>query len=96
MINKEQENIDKEFEKILQTKESKRFAFWVLMLFRRLLLWAAFVPLDEGVPTMEKLLWIPKEKLFNIPLEGQLKRFMSGRLCEKDDILMKWRSEGTK
>ena len=28
MINKEQENIDKEFEKILQTKESKRFVLF--------------------------------------------------------------------
>ena len=92
MINKEQENIDKEFEKFFKTKESKRFAFWVLIVFfGGFLLWAAFVPLDEGVPTMGKVVVDTKRKLFNIPLEGQLKRFMCqrGDFVEKDDILMK-------
>ena len=92
MINKEQENIDKEFEKILQTKESKRFAFWVLIVFfGGFLLWAAFVPLDEGVPTMGKVVVDTKRKAIQHSTGGTIKEIYvkEGDFVEKDDILMK-------
>ena len=54
---KDKDNIDKEFEKILETRDSKVFAFWVLIVFfGGFLLWAAFVPLDEGFQPWAKLL----------------------------------------
>ena len=75
-MSKEEENIDKEFEKILRTKESKTFAFWVLIVFfGGFMLWAAGTS-DEGVPTMGKVVVDAKEKQYSTQLEGPLRKFM--------------------
>ena len=101
MIKKEQENIDKEFEKILQTKESKRFAFWVLIVFfRRFHCYGLLLfPLDEGVPTKGKVVVDTKRKAIQHSTGGTIKEIYvkEGDFVEKDDILMKLeRSKGTR
>ena len=58
-----QEKINQEFNEILNTKNYKNLAFWTLIVFfGGFLLWAAFVPLAEGVPTMGKVVVDTKRK----------------------------------
>ena len=87
-----EEKVEKEFEKILQTKDSKTLAFCVLViLFGGFLLWAAFVPLDEGVPTMGKVVVDTKRKGIQHSTGGTIKQIFvkEGDFVSKDEVLMK-------
>ena len=86
------EKLEKEFEEILQTKSNKMLAFWTLVvLFGGFLLWAAFVPLDEGVPTMGKVVVDTKRKAIQHSTGGTIKEIYvkEGDFVEKDELLMK-------
>ena len=55
------------------------------------MLWAAFVPLDEGVPTMGKVVVDTKRKAIQHSTGGTIKEIYvkEGDFVEKDDLLMK-------
>jgi len=87
-----EEKLEKEFEEILQTKSNKKLAFWTLVvLFGGFLLWAAFVPLDEGVPTMGKVVVDTKRKAIQHSTGGTIKEIYvkEGDFIEKGELLMK-------
>ncbi len=87
-----QNKLEKEFEKILQTKQSRIFAFWTLgVFFGGFLLWAAFVPLDEGVPTMGKVVVDTKRKGVQHSTGGTIKQIFvkEGDFVVKDQTLIK-------
>ena len=66
MSDKSLEKIDSEFEQSLQTEGNKKLAFWTLVVFfGGFVLWATLVPLDEGVPTMGKVVVETKRKAIN-------------------------------
>ena len=68
-------------------------------LFGGFLLWAAFVPLDEGVPTMGKVVVDTKRKAIQHSTGGTIKEIYvkEGDFVKKMILLNEtWRSEGTK
>ncbi len=86
------EKISEEFEKVLETKNYRVFAFWVLgVLFGGFLLWAAFVPLDEGVPTMGKVVVDTKRKAVQHSTGGTIKEIFvrEGDFVTKDQVLVR-------
>ena len=86
------EEIDTEFEKILQTKKYKVLAFWALIvLFGGFLLWAAFVPLAEGVPTMGKVVVDTKRKGVQHSTGGTIKEIYvrEGDFVQEGQLLIK-------
>ena len=87
-----QENINEEFNEILKTKKHKNFAFWTLIVFfGGFLLWAALVPLAEGVPTMGKVVVDTKRKAVQHSTGGTIKEIFvkEGDFVEKGQILIK-------
>ena len=86
------EKINKEFEEVIQTKKYKNLAFWTLVVFfGGFLLWGAFVPLDEGVPTLGKVVVDTKRKAVQHSTGGTIKEIFvrEGDFVEKDQILIK-------
>lgn len=87
-----QEKINQEFNEILNTKNYKNLAFWTLIVFfGGFLLWAAFVPLAEGVPTMGKVVVDTKRKAVQHSTGGTIKKIYvkEGDFVEKDQVLIK-------
>ena len=86
------DKINEEFDQILKTKNYKNLAFWTLIVFfGGFLLWAAFVPLAEGVPTMGKVVVDTKRKAVQHSTGGTIKEIFvkEGDFVEKDQILIK-------
>ena len=86
------EQIDAEFEKILQTEKYKILAFWsLIVLFGGFLLWAAFVPLAEGVPTMGKVVVDTKRKGVQHSTGGTIKEIYvrEGDFVQEGQVLIK-------
>ena len=86
------EKINKEFEEVLQTKKYKNLAFWTLVVFfGGFLLWGAFVPLDEGVPTIGKVVVDTKRKAVQHSTGGTIKEIFvrEGDFVEKNQLLIK-------
>ena len=84
--------IEQEFEQIIQTKESRKLAFWVLfVLFGGFFLWATFVPLDEGVPTNGKVVVDTKRKEIQHSTGGTIKEIFvkEGDFVNKEQVLIK-------
>ena len=87
-----QEQVNKDFEEILQTKKYKKLAFWSLIVFfGGFLLWSALVPLDEGVPTMGKVVVDTKRKAVQHATGGTIKEIFvrEGDFVEDGQLLMK-------
>ena len=88
----EEEAIEKKFEEVIQTKKSRTLALWVLViLFGGFILWASFVPLDEGVPTTGKVVVDTKRKAIQHSTGGTIKEIYvkEGDFVQKDELLMK-------
>ncbi len=87
-----EDKIEKEFEEIVQTQGSKKLAFWTLIVFfGGFMIWSAFVPLDEGVPTMGKVVVDTKRKAVQHSTGGTIKEIFvkEGSFVNKDDVLIK-------
>ena len=87
-----QDKINEEFDQILKTKNYKNLAFWTLIVFfGGFLLWAAFVPLAEGVPTMGKVVVDTKRKAVQHSTGGTIKEIFGkeGDFVEKGQTLIK-------
>ena len=90
--NKLEEKIDREFEESLQTKGNKKLAFWTLVVFfGGFVMWATLVPLDEGVPTMGKVVVETKRKAIQHSTGGTIKEMFvkEGDFVRKDQVLIK-------
>lgn len=90
--NKLEEKIDREFEESLQTKGNKKLAFWTLVVFfGGFVMWATLVPLDEGVPTMGKVVVETKRKAIQHSTGGTIKQMFvkEGDFVRKDQVLIK-------
>ncbi|RZP23434.1 MAG: HlyD family efflux transporter periplasmic adaptor subunit [Burkholderiaceae bacterium] len=86
------EKINEAFEDVLIEKRYKTLAFWVLIIFfGGFLLWAATVPLDEGVPTMGKVVVDTKRKEIQHFSGGTLNEIYvkEGEFVEKDQPLIR-------
>ena len=69
-----EQKIDREFEESLQTEGNKKLAFWTLIIFfGGFVIWATLVPLDEGVPTMGKVVVETKRKAIQHSTGGTIK-----------------------
>jgi len=88
----DEEKINKEFEKLSNTSKYRKFAFWfIVVFFGGLTLWAAIVPLDEGVPTNGLVVIDTKKKEVAHSSGGVIKEVYvkEGEFVEKDQILLK-------
>ena len=84
--------VEREFEEMLETKGYKKLASWVLLvLFGGFLLWATFVPLDEGVPTMGTVVVDTKRKAVQHSVGGVIQEIYvrEGDFVSKDQLLIK-------
>ena len=90
--NDQDDNLDQELEALADTRRLSRIAFWVLGVgFGGFLLWAALVPLDEGVPTMGTVVLDKKRKPVQHPNGGTVSEVLvrEGELVEKDQPLVR-------
>ena len=80
MDNNLEQKIDREFEESLQTEGNKKLAFWTLIVFfGGFVIWATLVPLDEGVPTMGKVVVETKRKAIQHSTGGTIQ----GDVCQR-------------
>ena len=89
---KSTEDIDREFEQMLSEKKYKKLAFWALLvLFGGFVVWASFVPLDEGVPTAGKVVVDTKRKEIQHSTGGTLDEIYvkEGDFVKEDQLLVK-------
>ena len=88
----DEDKINKEFEKLSSTSYYRKFAFWfIVIFFGGLMLWAAIVPLDEGVPTTGMVVIDTKKKEVAHSSGGVIKEIYvkEGEFVEKDQVLLK-------
>ena len=84
--------IEQEFTQMLNVGGYRKLAAWVLGgFFGGFLLWATFVPLDEGVPTMGKVVVDTKRKAVQHSTGGVIQEIYvrEGEFVEKDQLLIK-------
>lgn len=87
-----QEDIDPELSKLSDTSRLSKLAFWVLGVgFGGFLLWAAVVPLDEGVPTMGTVVLDTKRKPVQHPEGGTVVEILvrEGDLVKEGQLLLR-------
>ncbi len=87
-----QEDIDPELSKLSDTSRLSKLAFWVLGVgFGGFLLWAAVVPLDEGVPTMGTVVLDTKRKPVQHPEGGTVAEILvrEGDLVKEGQLLLR-------
>ncbi|OUW01418.1 MAG: hypothetical protein CBD16_05620 [Betaproteobacteria bacterium TMED156] len=88
----DENKIDEEFKKLSDTSSYKRYAFWFLIVFfGGFILWASFVPLQQGVPTNGMVVIDTKKKEVAHSSGGVIKEIFvkEGEFVEKDQILLK-------
>ena len=89
---KSPKDIDHEFELMLSEKKYKKLAFWaIVVLFGGFIIWASFVPLDEGVPTAGKVVVDTKRKEIQHNTGGTLSEIYvkEGDFVKENQPLMK-------
>lgn len=94
----DEKKIDEEFEKLSDTASYKRYAFWFLVVFfGGLVLWASFVPLQQGVPTNGMVVIDTKKKEVAHSSGGVIKEIFvkEGEFVEKDQVLLKLKDATT-
>ena len=87
-----QTEVEQEFKQMLNISGYRKLASWVLgVFFGGFLLWATFVPLDEGVPTMGKVVVDTKRKAVQHSTGGVIQEIYvrEGDFVEKDQLLIK-------
>ena len=87
-----EKKINKEFEESLQTEGNKKLAFWVLIVFfGGFVMWATLVPLDEGVPSVGKVVVETKRKAVQHSTGGTIKEIFvkEGDFVLEDQVLIK-------
>ncbi len=88
----DEEKISEEFDKLSDTEKYKKIAFWFLVVFfGGLILWAAIVPLQEGVPTAGIVVIDTKKKEVAHSSGGVIKEIFvkEGEFVEKEQVLLK-------
>ena len=89
---KTEQDIEKEFEELVDTRKYRRFAKWaIIIFFGGFLAWASLVPLEEGVPTVGKVVVDTKRKAVQHSTGGVIDTIYvkEGDFVEKDQLLMK-------
>ncbi|OUV02333.1 MAG: hypothetical protein CBC42_05955 [Betaproteobacteria bacterium TMED82] len=87
-----EEDILEQFEELSDTSQYRRYALWFLVFFfGGTLLWAALVPLEEGVPTIGSVVVETKRKAIQHQSGGVIKEIYvkEGDFVEKDQKLLK-------
>ena len=90
--NTSQETLDQEIEKLSDTRGLTKLAFWVLGVgLGGFVLWAALVPLDEGVPTQGTVTVDTKRKAVQHPTGGVIAEILvrEGEFVQKDQVLIR-------
>ena len=88
----DEEKIKKDYAEMADTSGHVKFAVWALVIFfGGFLLWAIFVPLDEGVPLAGTVVVDTKRKAVQHPSGGVIKEIFvrEGQFIKKGDSLLK-------
>ena len=88
----DEEKIKKDYAEMADTSRHVKFAVWALVIFfGGFLLWAIFVPLDEGVPLAGTVVVDTKRKAVQHPSGGVIKEIFvrEGQFIKKGDSLLK-------